>query len=578
MLMHGGGGRQEYVGDRDSCLVELQLWSETGDVVNAQLRIGDQPQKRTQVTLPFSKLKSLSDDASAYGAVLGEALFKNTELGMQYDKARAHLAGKELPMRFRVVLDAALDVVHWERLCHPDGTGWVPIASGGSVPFSRFVYANGVVRSNPVVRRPVQVLLVVASPNDLATSSQFKPIEPAEAASARAMFDSLGTGNTQDASTVPDVQVTEVSSFGATRPTLANLTAAMATCPDIVHVLCHGVPEDTETGLLLEKSDGTGSLEKQQDIVAALRSGAERPHLVFFAACNSALPSGRAALVSLGPALAATGIDAVLAMSDAVALDTAQSFAAQFYKQLFMHGKVDRAANEARAFVQTAWDWGVPVLYNFASEGRILDFDPGGIGGAFLNKLNHVARVAASTRNQAPNDLPGHVMSAVDELIEELERSHKFLVQGVAAPFRAVGDDRATFQRQFLAFFNQFKSDYDTESWRSQNTSCTKVRNISAVALPFFEETMRNDPASLAALEGELKALSDIDGDILYSMRQFLDTMNEKVEEIRKLLNSDLDRAIQLKRDYEEQLSPTFRRSRELLAELGQSAGRLQAA
>jgi hypothetical protein len=571
MLMHGGGGTMEYVGDRDSCLIELQLSQNGGGATKAQLRIGDQPQKETDVVIPIAKLNTLSDEPNAYGAALGEALFKGTELGIQFEQARAYLAGEKTPMRFRVVLnDAALDLIRWERLCQFEGGSWVPIASGGAVPFSRFVYAGGVVRSDPVVHRPVRVLLVVSSPNDLAGSA-LAPIDPAEARTVWAMFNSLGT---------KVVEVNELSSFGIKRPTLDNLIAAVVNgWPDIVHVLCHGVAEDTGTSLLLERPDGNGTLETQASIVSALRSGTERPRLVFFAACNSALPSGRAALVSLGPALAATGIDAVLAMSDFVTNDTAQTFATQFYERLFVHGKVDRAANEARALVQGKWDWGVPVLYNFASEGRILDFDLGGINGAFLGMAGHVARTAAATRNQAqPNDVPATVMTAVDDLIKELEKSHKFLVQEVATPFREVGDDPLTFKQEFNKFFSRFKGYYDYESWRPQNTSCGNVMNIGDAALPFFKTAMQDDPEGYRELENEIITLGSVDDLIIESMSGFLETMNAKVEEIRALLNTDLERAMQLKRDFEEQLSPSFRRSRELLADLGRSATRLQAA
>src|SRR6185436_13420839 len=131
-------------------------------------------------------------------------------------------------------------------------------------------------------------------------------------------------------------------------------------------------------------------------------------------------------------------------------------------------------------------------LFSFAPEGRLLDFDPGGMGAAFLNVAGHAARAASQARNnQHLTNVSDDVMQAVDALIHELEKSHSFLVKDVAAKFRAVGDDAATFKEQFRKFYADFKSYYDDESWRSQSSGCHRVQQASAVALPFFYEAMR---------------------------------------------------------------------------------------
>ena len=59
------------------------------------------------------------------------------------------------------------------------------------------------------------------------------------------------------------------------------------------------------------------------------------------------------------------GVPAVLAMQDAVDVATSRRFAHAFYRQLFEHGIVDLAANQARAtlLARLLPGSGIPALY-----------------------------------------------------------------------------------------------------------------------------------------------------------------------------------------------------------------------
>lgn len=97
--------------------------------------------------------------------------------------------------------------------------------------------------------------------------------------------------------------------------------------------------------------------------------------LVFLAACESATRSPADAFRGLAPSIVRSGVPAVVAMQDLVAVETARAFSGAFYRQLMKHGLVDLACNEARAAILTRSLPGaaVPVLFMRLEMGVLLD-------------------------------------------------------------------------------------------------------------------------------------------------------------------------------------------------------------
>ena len=235
-----------------------------------------------------------------------------------------------------------------------------------------------------------------------------------------------------------------------------------------------------------------------EELLDAIKGAATRPRLIVLSACESAAATGAAAFVSLGPALAAAGVDAVLAMSAAVSMDTARAFCSHFYERLFAHGVIDRAVNEARASVRDALDWGVPVLFSRMRDCQLLEFAASRVDAAYLSVSDRTVRAALRARGQGEREqVAGDVLAATTALVEELERSHKLLT-GVCADFRRTGDDPATFKQQFEGFRNNFKEYFDKTSSNSRPTSVSSatptVRSSSIsrhFSAPWTRKSMR---------------------------------------------------------------------------------------
>ena len=135
----------------------------------------------------------------------------------------------------------------------------------------------------------------------------------------------------------------------------------------ILHYLGHGAynSKRQQAALYLQDADGHAKRALDDEIVAMVARQGVRPHLIFLAACQSAVRSSADAFVGLGPKLVSAGVPAVIAMQDFVTVDTARKYSSVFYKRLVEHGQIDRAGNEARSSLLTAGrpDAIVPVLF-----------------------------------------------------------------------------------------------------------------------------------------------------------------------------------------------------------------------
>jgi hypothetical protein len=361
-------------------------------------------------------------------------------------------------------------------------------------------------------------------------------------------------------------------------PTLDRLRQALAGGYHVVHFLCHGAATPSGTVLYLQDETGAVRWVTTDQLVSTFKALRQRPLLCFLAACETAARGRSDAFVPLGPALVAEGgVQAVVAMSERVGVGSARQFTAQFYARLLKHGVVDLAVNEARALVQDEWDWGVPVLFSRLPDNQLLDFPVAAISEGYLAHTDQAFVAIDQAIEQARRQEHGQgLVDDLRRLIQELSKSHKVLVD-FAGDFRRVGNDPATFARNFEAFYYGFKEHYDGETWVDEDTSCQKIWEFSQQALPRLRPLL--DGATFVHLQEELGLLSSADAGLLEFFRGYLDTMNDAVEQIyAKLGTGDLDGAIALKRDFEAQITPSFRRSKAMLEEMTSRLGHVSAA
>lgn len=516
--------------------------------------------QRCAVQIDLVNLMTLDSDSNAYGKALGLALFAGDTLGVPYRETLAAIQGRGDGLRVRLRIDPQeLQSLHWERIYHPLAGEWHPLGSTAITPFSRYVPAQQWDRPLPVTQRPLRMLAVIASPENLARFS-LDNIDAEERQALHSTLDALS-----------DVEVTYLESGTASPPTLNTIRKALADGLHLVHVLCHGARTQGGTVLYLEGETGKVDPVASERLVSAFKAVSLPPPLCFLAACESAKRDRHDAFVPLGPALVEDGgVQAVVAMSDRVGLSTAQTFAGQFYVRLMLHGVVDLAVNEARALVQDEWDWGVPILFSRLPDNQLIDFP---VGRIYDRHLSHTDRAyVAADEALAAARLEDHgsdLVHDLEQLIDELSNSHRVLVK-TTRPYRRLGRDASTFVDKFWDFYPEFKEVYDSHTWQEEETSCRRIRELGALVLPKVKPLL--DDNTFSQLIGEIEQLGAGDVIIIQSFREFLESMDEAVEDIKtNIMTGDVDEAMQVWSAFEMQISPSFRRSKEMFERMSNS-------
>ena len=321
-----------------------------------------------KVNLDPDVLQAFEAVPEEYGKTLGKALFAPEALGSDYRQILIHLQANQQRLCLRLRVDCAeLHDLAWERLYHPVGQTWEPLALANSTPFARYLLPPEFSSFWRAAHRPLKMLVIMASPTNLSDYG-LDPISSAERQILRQFLNSL-----------PNVQATYLESNTEKPPTLTQIRRYLHTDFQVMHVLCHGATTDSKTFLYLEDDEGEVKVVSAEDLVSTLQTRKNPPSLCFLAACESAKRARADGFLALGPRLVhEVGITAVIAMREKISMSTAAQFTEYFYTRLLKHGLVDLAANEAREMVRDRWDWSVPVLFTHSLNGRLLPSQPVG--------------------------------------------------------------------------------------------------------------------------------------------------------------------------------------------------------
>lgn len=290
-------------------------------------------------------LDAAAFDPTAYGAILGQALFQ----GSVRDAFMGAVRAAPGPLRMLLTVeDKALRGLRWERLCAPTGpTSWGHLALNQRLPFSLSIPSLAGRRFPPIGRRDLRALILVASPAG----------EPAfdVAASVEAARVSLGHIPADVLARVP----------GGGPPTLDALMEALtAGGHTMLHVVCHGAVRNGAPALFLEQADGTVDRVPDARLLERLQTLRRPPYFAFLSACESSASEAEDALGGLAQRLVRElGMPAVVAMTDRVTVATATDLTRTFYARLREHGEPDLALVEATAGLAERGDILVPALF-----------------------------------------------------------------------------------------------------------------------------------------------------------------------------------------------------------------------
>jgi CHAT domain-containing protein len=301
----------------------------------------------------------------------GERLFEWLFADDQLKTAWAEVRGHQPQRRIRLRIDASAPELHaipWELLRDVgDGSAPQDLAATEATPFSRYL-AGKWQPGNPILKRPIKILIAIANPQNLADYDL-------TAVDVEAEWTLL-----QEATADLNVELVQLP-----QPcTLSALEAELKEGYHILHFVGHGSYSEKREQAVLYLADGENQVElvSDADLVAMLSHQLadtdvqrdDKLRLVFLASCQTATRSPADAFRGFAPSLVAAGVPAVLAMQDLVPVDTAREFSRTFYQQLLQHGQVDLASNEARSALLTAKLPGaaIPVLFVRLRSGELL--------------------------------------------------------------------------------------------------------------------------------------------------------------------------------------------------------------
>jgi hypothetical protein len=308
----------------------------------------------------------------------GERLFDWLFADNRLKAAWAEVRCQQPHRRIRLRIDDSAPELHaipWELLRDAaDGSAPQDLAALTATPFSRYL-AGKWLPGSPVLKRPIKILVAIATPQNLADYHLTTINEDQE-------WTLL-----QEATTGLEVELTLLP-----QPcTLSALETKLKEGYHILHFIGHGSYSEKLEQAVLFMANRENQVELVKDVEFAamlsrqLADTETRPgdklRLVFLASCQTASRSPANAFRGFAPTLITHGLPAVLAMQDLVPVDTAREFSTVFYRQLLQHGQVDLAGNEARSALLTAKLPGaaIPVLFMrlrtgslFGHRGQIL--------------------------------------------------------------------------------------------------------------------------------------------------------------------------------------------------------------
>jgi hypothetical protein len=271
-------------------------------------------------------------------------------------------SGPGLRIRLRLNDVPQLAGLPWEYLYDAEGRGF--LALSGRTPVVRYLeLSEGL--GTLLVAPPLRVLAVISTPRG------YRELAEADEEWRRlgaALQPLLGSG------------LIEVERLA--RPTPEALESRLRAGPPVhvLHFVGHGGFSELrgEGVLVFEDEEGKG-VPVGGPSLAYLLQDHPSLRLAVLNACNGARGSQENTFAGTAQVLVQHGVPAVIAMMSEVMDETACSFAEKFYQALAAGLPVDACVGEVRRALAAERnpEWGTPVLYLRATDGRLFALDGG---------------------------------------------------------------------------------------------------------------------------------------------------------------------------------------------------------
>lgn len=327
--------------------------------------------------------------AKAFGSALFGAVFSgevDTAFHARLEEARARGMG----LRIRLHLaDPELADLPWEYLHDARVNRFLALSI--QTPLVRYMNLPGAIL--PIaVTPPIRALVMISSPSDYPSLD----VEAEWTKLTAALADLQASG-----------QISIDRLNNATLPALQRrLRKAQY---HMFHFIGHGeFDQAAQEGVLLLEDDQQRGHRVGSQYLGMLLHDHDSLRVAILNACEGARTSRLDPFAGSAQTLVQQGIPAVIAMQFEIADDVAGTFAHEFYGALADGYPIDAALTEARKAIFAAGrdvEWGTPVLYLRAPDGRIFDVDRQGRA--------PLPRTPMTVAPAAPADAAGGTLTAL---------------------------------------------------------------------------------------------------------------------------------------------------------------------
>jgi CHAT domain len=299
--------------------------------------------------------------AKTFGASLFNAVFSGDVRACfrsSLDEVRRQGAGSGLRVRLRL-MDPELVDLPWEYLYNPSVNRFIALSV--QTPLVRYMDLAERIQPIPVTP-PIRVLVMISSPTDFPSLD----VEAEWTRLNESLHDLLESGHIA-------IDRLDDASLGALQRRLRQSQY------HIFHFIGHGeFDQDAQEGVLILEGENERGHRVSSQYLGMLLHDHESLRVAILNACEGARTSRTDPFAGSAQSLVQQGIPAVIAMQFEIADDVASTFAHEFYGALADGYPIDAALTEARKAIFAAGrevEWGTPVLYLRAPDGRIFDVE-----------------------------------------------------------------------------------------------------------------------------------------------------------------------------------------------------------
>ena len=292
------------------------------------------------------------------GNKLYQALFPN-QINALFHAAISGAQANEYSVRLRLIFESPeLAALPWEFLYDEQTNTF--LANDKQTVVSRYIDVPLEKRNIKAAKRPLKILLAIASPKDLAT------------------LDASGEEQLIRQALQEHIQADQIELDVLHDATIRNIRRKQEEKPyNVFHFIGHGVFDNNKGQIALVDKNGQAQFLDDERF-ASFFLGNRSFGLVVLNCCQGATVSTNQAFAGTVLKLVQKGIPAGVAMQYSISDSTAKLFADEFYSYLAQGNPVDAAIQKTRNAISQEFgfdkrDFATPTLYMRAKDGIILD-------------------------------------------------------------------------------------------------------------------------------------------------------------------------------------------------------------